>query len=279
MPAPGWICLYRSLLDHEMWTRARFTHGQAWVDLILSAAFEDHEAFVIHGPTWVKRGQVLTTQMALAQRWQWNRETVRLFLRELERHLMVAIETSKASATGYTLISILNYEKYQGGTDDDSAIASAIAPAIQSAIGQPSASHVIRRIRRERRTTSTGESRRAVTANLEKASPTAWPSPTALAAMWNELAPAECPRVRQITPGRIQAADAALAANQAEDYWRSTIAEIRHSTFLRGLRATADHKHWKADFDWFLRSKDKTPNHVRVAEGVFRDSSAAEDDE
>jgi len=281
--SPGWIRLYRSLLEHPMWTSDRFTKGQAWVDLVLSAAFEDHEVFIVHGPAWVKRGHVLTTQVTLAKRWKWNRETVRLFLRELERHFMAAIETSNASATGYTLITILNYEKFQGDPDNASATGSATRTATQSATDRPVTGHIIRREIRERRTSSTGRSRKPSPSEPQTAScigPAApWPSPAALAAVWNELAPAECPRVRQITRGRTQAADTALAQHPDPDYWRSTIGEIRRSAFLRGLKPNNGHKNWKANFDWLLKAKDNTENYVRVAEGVYRDSSAVEDEE
>ena len=134
MAATGWVKLHRCLTTHPLWAGERFTRGQAWVDLILEAAFEDHESFATHGPSWIKRGQLLTSQMKLASRWRWDRETVRRFLRELERHGMVRIETSKATATGFTVITILNYEKFQGDGERDAAI----VPSIECPIGAPS---------------------------------------------------------------------------------------------------------------------------------------------
>ena len=98
MTTAGWVCVHRQLAEHPLWLRERFTPGQAWVDLLLAAAWDDHESFATHGPSWIKRGQLLTSQMKLASRWRWDRETVRRFLRELERHGMVRIETSKATA-------------------------------------------------------------------------------------------------------------------------------------------------------------------------------------
>jgi hypothetical protein len=122
----GYVKVYRSLLNHAIWIGGRFSRGQAWVELVMEAAYEDHESFATHGPAWIKRAQVLTTQTTLARRWKWDRETVRLFLRELERHSMVRIETSKTTSTGFTLITILNYEKFQSNGRCDSAIESAI---------------------------------------------------------------------------------------------------------------------------------------------------------
>lgn len=76
---------------------------------------------MLRGDTWIDvlRGQVLTTQMYLAQRWGWNRKTVRRFLVVLKRAQMVDIAAATARDNGYTLITILNYGKYQDLYSDD----------------------------------------------------------------------------------------------------------------------------------------------------------------
>jgi hypothetical protein len=106
-----------------------------------------------------------------------------------------------------------------------------------------------------------------------------WPSCEALVALWNSSAPRECPRVRGLTEGRIQAARAALRQQPLMEDWEAAIGELRKSSFLRGLIQRPGHENWRADFDWFLRSKDKTPNFVRVAEGAFRDRAAVPDED
>ena len=113
----GWVRIYRRLVDHPLWLGHRFSPGQAWIDLILMANFLDSKALQGHRWIPVKRGQVLTSQVALSSRWQWNRKTVVRFLRVLKRDIMVDIETSKETDTGYTLITIRNYEHFQGQSD------------------------------------------------------------------------------------------------------------------------------------------------------------------
>ena len=125
----GWLKVNRSLLVHPLWTSGRFSRGQAWLELNLCANFQDQECFTPHGPARVKRGQFLTTQTALAQRWGWDRETVRSFLDTLESHSMVRIETSKATSTGYTLITILDYERSERDGAADPASTSTSDPA------------------------------------------------------------------------------------------------------------------------------------------------------
>ncbi len=110
----SWVRLDRSLTNHPIWVRERFTRGQAWVDLILRASYKDHVALQGSRPIQVKRGQVLTSQVDLAARWKWDRETVHRFLQALESLKMATTETSKATDTGYTLITLTNYDTYQG---------------------------------------------------------------------------------------------------------------------------------------------------------------------
>jgi len=137
----GWVRLHRKLADHPIWTREKFTKGQAWVDLILLASYADHIAFQSTKAVTVKRGQVLTSQVNLAKRWRWNRETVRTFLLLLKSTNMVAIETSKATDTGYTLITMLSYELYQGERLEPKIVPSAIDSAIETSIDPASNQH------------------------------------------------------------------------------------------------------------------------------------------
>ena len=101
----------------------------------------------------------------------------------------------------------------------------------------------------------------------------------ALVELWNTSAPQECPRVRDMTEGRVRAMRDALRQQPSMEYWEAAIGELRKSTFLRGLSKRPGNEHWRATFDWFLQSKDKTPNYVRVAEGAYRDHAAVKDED
>jgi hypothetical protein len=117
----GWVKFHRSLAEHELWLGERFTKGQAWADLLLLASHKDHICTAGNVATSVRRGQVLTSQVKLAKRWRWNRETVGRFLKLLETLEMCRIETSKRTDTGYTLITLLNYGRLQGTFTADPA--------------------------------------------------------------------------------------------------------------------------------------------------------------
>lgn len=124
--AEGHIKLYRQLLDSALWLGRRFTPGQAWVDLLLRANYRDSAVRRGGRVIPVERGQLFTSQMALAHRWMWDRQTVARFLSSLKRHGTLDIRAHKQTSTGYTIITILNYDQYQGS---DNSSAPSIAPS------------------------------------------------------------------------------------------------------------------------------------------------------
>jgi hypothetical protein len=139
----GWVCIHRQLADHPVWTGQRFTRGQAWADLILLASYADHVAFQGNRPIEVKRGQLLTSQVKLAARWKWNRKTVRGFLEALKADMMVDIQTSKETDTGYTLITLCNYDRFQFITGGETDIEPDTGADIRAAFERTSSGHPV----------------------------------------------------------------------------------------------------------------------------------------
>lgn len=114
----GYVKLWRGLMDDPMWLAEPFSRGQAWVDLITMAYHSDGIARVRGVRVDVKRGQVAMSEQAMSTRWKWSRNKVRRFLAEISSKTEQKIEQQKNNVT--TLITILNYEKYQGnGTADE----------------------------------------------------------------------------------------------------------------------------------------------------------------
>jgi len=116
--------------EHPLWLGERFTRGQAWVDLLLAAAHAEHTVIIGGRLITIHRGEVLTSQVRLAQRWQWDRETVRHFLVQLGALGMTTIETSKSTDTGFTRVTLLNFEAYQGNGTPPPGIESRIETSI-----------------------------------------------------------------------------------------------------------------------------------------------------
>lgn len=115
----GYILLYRKIQKQWFW-RGKFSQGQAFVDLLLMANHSERVVNLGKMTVLVKRGQLLTSQIKLAKRWGWSRSMVYKFLKrlELEKILTVAGESGRVGGRGYSLISLLNYSKYQDKPSD-----------------------------------------------------------------------------------------------------------------------------------------------------------------
>ena len=119
----GWIKIDRQLKDHWIWTGEKFTRGQAWVDLLMLANWED-ATMVFNGQiTHVERGQLMTTIGFLAKRWMWSENKVRRYLADLRAEGMVRTNgrpngRANGRANG-TLITIEKYAFFQDGRRTD----------------------------------------------------------------------------------------------------------------------------------------------------------------
>lgn len=138
----GWIKLHRKIRDNKLWTKKRrFSMAEAWIDLLLSASHRDHEVIRDYGVLSVKRGQVLTSQVELSKKWRWHRESTIKFLLFLKADIQIDIQTSRETSTGYTLITICNYEKYQGSDEEETSIVTQEETSIGTDIRPTSARH------------------------------------------------------------------------------------------------------------------------------------------
>ena len=106
----GWVSIHRKIWDCDViWKDKPFSRGQAWVDLLLMANYEDKEKLFNGSFITIKRGQTLTSLTKLADRWGWSRKKTTKFINELKKVNMVDYE----STNKYTTITVINYEVYQ----------------------------------------------------------------------------------------------------------------------------------------------------------------------
>lgn len=112
-----YIKLNRSLYDHEIWTCEPFSKGQAWVDLLMRANWQRTEK-IFRGKAYViERGQLVTSVDALSKRWKWHRNKVSRYITLLCELGMV----HKVRILCGTLLTIENYDSFQGQWDTDEA--------------------------------------------------------------------------------------------------------------------------------------------------------------
>ena len=106
----GWISLHRQIWNSWVWDDKPFSKGQAWIDLLLLANHEPNKTLIGNQIIHVKRGELISSEVKLSERWGWSRKKTREFLKVLQSDGMI----TKKSTSKYTAITIVNYEIYQG---------------------------------------------------------------------------------------------------------------------------------------------------------------------
>lgn len=106
----GYVSIHRKIENSWLWHEKPFSKGQAWIDLIMLANYTPHKKPKGGKVISYRRGDVNKSMLFLADRWGWDRKTVKRFLEVLESDGMVTIERS----TQGTTITLVNYDFYQG---------------------------------------------------------------------------------------------------------------------------------------------------------------------
>ena len=104
----GWVSVHRQIQDHWLWKDKPFSQGQAWIDLIMLANYEDKKLPYKGEVITCERGTVNLSISYLANRWGWSRKRAKNFLNLLESDGMV----STNATTHRTVITIENYSVY-----------------------------------------------------------------------------------------------------------------------------------------------------------------------
>ncbi len=106
----GWINIHRQIKENWIWkSEEPFDKRSAWIDLLLTVNHKNKKIPFENGFIEIERGQTLTSIKQLSEKWKWSRHKVSDFLDQLERDTMIV----QVRDTRKTLVSIVNYDKYQ----------------------------------------------------------------------------------------------------------------------------------------------------------------------
>lgn len=105
----GWVAIYRSLMDHWLFSDKPFCFTAAFLDLVMLANYKDKKTVSRGELVDCERGCVNLSMKILAERWGWGRNKVRTFLDKLESDGMVKLEITPRR----TVIRLTNYDVYQ----------------------------------------------------------------------------------------------------------------------------------------------------------------------
>ncbi len=110
----GYIKLFRKIQDNPLYKEPRrFNRSEAWIDLLLRANHKQSEIIVDFKRILVNKGEVFTSQLGLSKKWGWGIASVNRFLKLLKNEKQIFYKAESK----YTVISILNWDKYQGGAE------------------------------------------------------------------------------------------------------------------------------------------------------------------
>ena len=103
----GFIQLHREVQDNWVWDCER-SNGQAWLDMLLWAAWKDTTKVINNRLFKLERGQLVASVSYLKSHWRWSDGRVRNFLKRLKNHDMIEVDSSKF----ISVITICNYDRY-----------------------------------------------------------------------------------------------------------------------------------------------------------------------
>lgn len=112
----GYVKLHRKVTKNIFWYCEPFSKGQAWVDLLLKASHKESKVYFRDEIIEVLRGEIITSELKLAEQWKWSRTKVRKFLSMLSNEGQITVKKDKRKTT----IKLLNYCVYQDFNSKDS---------------------------------------------------------------------------------------------------------------------------------------------------------------
>ena len=110
MSGPNVFGVARSVWDHPtLKGRAPFCRTLAWIWMVSEASWRPRRVRHAGQTFTIERGQLAHSIRFMAKAWRWEQTKVVRFLSDLKTETMIATQT----ATGITVTTICNYDKYQ----------------------------------------------------------------------------------------------------------------------------------------------------------------------
>ena len=113
----GYIKLYRKIKDCWIWETDKANYQTAWIDLLLRANHRDTKIAFGNEFIELKAGSFITSKRKLGEVWKWSNTKVNNFFELLEKDNMITVK----SDTKKSLITIVNWELYQGFDDEETS--------------------------------------------------------------------------------------------------------------------------------------------------------------
>lgn len=112
-----WVKLHARILDSAVWNDMPVIYLKVFLHCILEANWEDNQWWTGREYVAVPRGSFVSSIVALAKEFKLTRQKMRTCLEMLAASRNLTIASRRGSTIGYSIITVTNYERYQGGDD------------------------------------------------------------------------------------------------------------------------------------------------------------------
>lgn len=250
----GWIKLHRKIQEHWLWQDKPFDRRSAWIDILMLANHEDRKVFFENEIIHVKRGEFISSEPKLAERWGWSRTKVRNFLTLLEKDCMIL---NKKEGKKRTRIIVLNYNEYQEFKDNKKTIDETTGEQDEDK-GRTREEHKqelknlrIKELKNIEEDSSTTLSKEVLNQIIKE---------------WNQLGLQQLKGINKNT-NRYSMLKARISEYSLKEVIQA-IKNIDKSSFLKGQNKRG----WVITFDWLIRPN----NFIKVLEGNYTDRDGGE---
>lgn len=110
----GTVNIARGIFAHLAFRSQPLTEREAFIWLVMEASWKPRMKRVGNEIFSLRRGQLAASVRFMAEAWGWQKSSVDRYLKRLKKWDMINTE----NGTGCNLITICNYNKYQGGEEN-----------------------------------------------------------------------------------------------------------------------------------------------------------------
>lgn len=244
----GWIKIHRSIIENPLWTDKPFSRGQAWIDILLRANYDDKEIMLGGNIKKVNRGSFITSELKLMDKWGWSKKKVRAFLSLLESENMIERHATQKGTT----INVVNYSVYQDLGTAQEPLRNHIETVER--LSGDSGGYTDKEIKNKRNKEIYRD---------DKSSLRQTETVRRVVDAWNSLSEYGIRRISRLNSGSKRYSSLISRLNEyGEAEVMRAIENIKHSDFLQGKE---HEKSWVITFDWFVLPS----NFPKVLEGNY----------
>lgn len=243
----GWILISRDIVNHWIWgDDKRF---KWWCELLIMAAWEDHEVMHDSHKFILRRGQLIASVAFLNKKWGGDPKTTLRFLQLLEKEEMIKREVCHRQTP---IITICNYDKYQGVCVNRLDRQTDTIKETQTDRQTDTIKETNKRNKRNKRNIFSPDGEKCAPAREEI-------SCEDFMNAWNEIC-VSLSKVKSLPDRRKQKIKLRVAEMETIEKVREIFTRIEASDYCRGSKG------WKVTFDWII---DNPINWRKVDEGNY----------